>query len=98
MLNLFVVIFFAFLFLILIFFFLFYKKVLNRLTEKYRFSPLIPTNKEQECNPDINTINWELHKIRLMKFCRSQYKGLTFFVSTEDRIYYLSKEGNKVYC
>ena len=43
-------------------------------------------------------MNWNLRKNRLNKFGRSQYKGLTFFVISEDRIYYLSKDGNKVYC
>ena len=54
--------------------------------------------KEQEFNPDISTDNWDLHKLRLEKFRRSQYKGLTFFVSSENRIYYLSEKGAKVYC
>ncbi len=94
--NLFVVI--IFVFLILIFLLLPYKKPLNRPTKKISFENLLPTEKEEENNPDINTKNWDLHKIRLIKFGRSQYKGLTFFVSSEDRIYYLSKEGNKVYC
>ena len=60
--------------------------------------PYIPFLKEQEFNPDISTDNWDLHKLRLGKFRRSQYKGLTFFVSSENRIYYLSEEGDKVYC
>ena len=94
--NLFVVI--IFVFLILIFIILIYKRTLKRLTKKISSGNLIPTEKEEEKNPDINTMNWDLHKIRLIKFGRSQYKGLTFFVSSEDRIYYLSKEGNKVYC
>ena len=94
--NLFV--FISFVFLILIFLLIFYKKPLNRPTKKFIFENLIPSEKEEEDNPDINTKNWDLHKIRLIKFGRSQYKGLTFFVSSEDRIYYLSKEGNKVYC
>ena len=53
---------------------------------------------EQQFNPDISTDNWDLHKHRLNKFRRSQYKGLTFFVSSENRIYYLSEKGEKVYC
>ena len=57
-----------------------------------------PFLKEKELNPDISTDNWDLHKLRLDKFRRSQYKGLTFFVSSENRIYYLSEEGDKVYC
>ena len=57
-----------------------------------------PENKEAELNPDISIDNWDLHKLRLEKFRRSQYKGLTFFVSSENRIYYLSEEGDKFYC
>ena len=75
-----------------------YKRQLNRSIKKISFRSLIPTVKEEEFNPDINTKNWDIHKNRLIKFGRSQYKGLTFFVSSEDRIYYFSKEGNKVYC
>ena len=85
-------------FLILILLFLLYKSPLNRSKKKISFGFLIPTVKEEEYDPDINTKNWDLHKNRLIKFGRSQYKGLTFFVSSEDRIYYFSKEGNKVYC
>ena len=85
-------------FLILIFLFLIYKKPLNRSTKKISIGSLIPTEKEEEYNPDINTKNWDLHKNRLIKFGRSQYKGLTFFISSEDKIYYFSKEGNKVFC
>ena len=94
--NLFVVI--ICVFLLFIFLLLIYKKPINRSIKKISFGSLIPTEKEEEYNPDINTKNWDLHKNRLIKFGRSQYKGLTFFVSSEDRIYYLSKEGNKVYC
>ena len=60
--------------------------------------PYKPFLKVQEFNPDISTDNWDLHKLRLEKFRRSQYKGLTFFVSSENRIYYLSEKGDKVYC
>ena len=57
-----------------------------------------PFLEEQKSNPDISTENWDLHKIRLEKFKRSQYKGLTFFLSSENRIYYISEEGYEVYC
>ena len=67
----------------------------KKLTKKFFYKP---ENKELELNPDINTLNWDLHKLRLEKFRRSQYKGLTFFVSSENRIYYLSEKGAKVYC
>ena len=77
----------------------FYSKRNRKSAKKTKISALhIPFLKEQEFNPDISTDNWDLHKHRLDKFRRSQYKGLTFFVSAENRIYYLSEEGNKVYC
>jgi len=81
---------------ILAFFLFGIDKLLNKkLTKKFFYKP---ENKEVELNPDVKTLNWYLHKIRLDKFRRSQYKGLTFFVSSENRIYYLSEEGDKVYC
>ena len=92
------------LFLLIVFFVLlfplfFYTKRNKKLAKKTTISPpYVPYLKEQEFNPDISTDNWDLHKLRLDKFKRSQYKGLTFFVSSENRIYYLSEEGDKVYC
>ena len=92
--NILLILFFVFLFLLF-----FYSKRKNKSAQK---TTIIPTYelflKEQEFNPDISTDNWDLHKLRLDKFKRSQYKGLTFFVSSENRIYYLSEEGDKVYC
>jgi len=87
------------LFFVLLFLLLFYSKRNRGLVQKTTISPTnVPFLKEQEFNPDISTDNWDLHKLRLDKFKRSQYKGLTFFVSPENRIYYLSEEGDKVYC
>ena len=96
--NLLFVLFTLFLVFILIFLLFNYKKSYIRLKKKDSFLQLIFTAKEQEYNPDINTNNWNLHKVRLNKFGRSQYKGLTFFITSEDRIYYLSEKGIKVYC
>ena len=71
----------------------------KRLSKKTIISPTyVPFLKEKEFNPDISTDNWDLHKLRLDKFRRSQYKGLTFFISSDNRIYYLSEKGVKVYC
>ena len=87
------------LFLVILFLLLFYSKRNKGLAKKTTSSsPYEPFLKEQEFNPDISTDNWDLHKLRLDKFRRSQYKGLTFFVSSENRIYYLSEKGDKVYC
>ena len=87
------------LFFVLLFLLFFYSIGNKRLTKKTTISPpYVPFLKEQEFNPDISTNNWDLHKLRLEKFKRSQYKGLTFFVSSENRIYYLSEKGDKVYC
>ena len=77
----------------------FFNSRLNKGSKKTLIIPSFkPFLEEQKFNPDISTENWDLHKIRLEKFRRSQYKGLTFFVSSENRIYYLSEEGDKVYC
>ena len=87
------------LFFVLILLIFFYSKRNKRLAQKRTIVPnYVPFLKEQEFNPDISTDNWDLHKLRLDKFKRSQYKGLTFFVSSENRIYYISEEGDKVYC
>ena len=87
------------LFFVLILLIFFYSKRNNKSVKKTTISQTyLPFLKEQEFNPDISTDNWDLHKLRLNKFKRSQYKGLTFFVSSENKIYYLSEEGDKVYC
>ena len=87
------------LFFVLLFLLFFYSKRNRGLAQKTTIiRTYVPFLKEQEFNPDISTDNWDLHKLRLDKFKRSQYKGLTFFVSSENRIYYLSEEGVKVYC
>ena len=92
--NIFLILFFVLLFLLL-----FYSKRNRSSAQKTTISPTyVPFLKEQEFNPDKSTDNWDLHKLRLDKFKRSQYKGLTFFVSSENKIYYLSEEGDKVYC
>ena len=87
------------LFFVLLLSIFFYSRRNNKSVKKTTIIPTyVPFLKEQEFNPDISTDNWDLHKLRLDKFKRSQYKGLTFFVSSENKIYYLSEEGDKVYC
>ena len=87
------------LFFVLILLLFFYSKRNNKSAKKTTISQTyLPFLKEQQFNPDISTDNWDLHKLRLDKFKRSQYKGLTFFVCSENKIYYLSEEGDKVYC
>ena len=91
--------FFLIVFFVLLFLLFVDSKRNNKSAKKTTISPTyVPFLKEQEFNPDISTDNWDLHKLRLDKFKRSQYRGLTFFVSSENRIYYLSEEGDKVYC
>ena len=75
------------LFFVLILLLFFYSKRSRGLAQKTTIIPsYVPFLKEQEFNPDISTDNWDLHKFRLDKFKRSQYKGLTFFVSSENKI------------
>ena len=99
MINILLILFLLIVFFVLLFLLFVDSKRNNKSSKKTTISPTyVPFLKEQEFNPDISTDNWDLHKLRLDKFRRSQYKGLTFFVSSENRIYYLSEEGNKVYC
>ena len=99
MTNILLIPFLLIVFFVLLFLLFFYSKKNKKSAKKTKISaPYIPYLKEQEFNPDISTDNWDLHKLRLEKFRRSQYKGLTFFLSSENRIYYLSEEGDKVYC
>ena len=86
-------------FLVLLSLLFFYSKRYKKLAKKTKISTnYVPFFKKQEINPDVSTDNWDLHKLRLNKFGRSQYKGLTFFLNSENRIYYISEEGDKVYC
>ena len=97
--NIFLILLLIIISLIFIFLISFYKKPYQRPIKTFiSFAPFIPSPKQQEFNPDINTNNWDIHKKRLEKFRRSQYKGLTFFVSQEGKIYYLSEKRTKVYC
>ena len=99
MTNILLILFLLIVFFVLLFLLFVDSKRNNKSAKKTTISPTyVPFLKEQEFNPDISTDNWDLHKLRLDKFRRSQYKGLTFFVSSEDRIYYLSEDGDKVYC
>ena len=99
MINILLILILLIVFLVLLFLLFFYSKRNKRSEKKIIISPpYIPFLKEQEFNPEISTDNWDLHKLRLGKFRRSKYKGLTFFITSENRIYYLSEEGDKVYC
>ena len=99
MTSILLILFLLIVFFVLLFLLFFYSKRNKRVAKKTTISTTyVPFLKEQEFNPDISTDNWALHKLRLDKFRRSQYKGLTFFISLENRIYYLSEEGDKVYC
>ena len=97
--NILLILFLLIVFFVLLFLLFVALKRNKKSAKKITISPTyVPFLKEQEFNPDISTDNWALHKLRLHKFKRSQYKGLTFFISSENRIYYLSEEGDKVYC
>ncbi len=99
MTNIFLILVLLIICFVLLFSIFFYSKRNNKSAKKTKINAsYIPFSKEQEFNPDINTDNWHLHKLRLEKFRRSQYRGLTFFLSSKNRIYYLSEKGSKVYC
>ena len=99
MTSILLILFLLILFFVLLFLLFFYSKRNKKLAQKTTIGQTyLPFLKEQEFNPDMSTDNWDLHKLRLDKFRRSQYKGLTFFITSENRIYYLSEAGDKVYC
>ena len=98
MTNLFIVFIFLLVFLVIFLFSLYLKKHKGS-ANKTKINLIYESSlKKHELNPDISTDNWDLHKFRLEKFRRSQYKGLTFFLNSENRIYYLSEKGVKIYC
>ena len=84
--------------MILILVFIFYWSKSSFKKKLFEFPQYNSEIKTEKLNPDINTLDWDLHKTRLQKFGRSQYKGLTFFINSENRIYYLTEDGDKVYC
>ena len=74
------------LFFVLLFLLLFYSKRNKVLAKKTTISPPYgPFLKGQEFNPDISTDNWDLHKLRLDKFRRSQYKLSLIHISEPTR-------------
>ena len=84
--------------LVFLSFLYFYSKRNKRSVKKTISQSSLSFLDEHDLNPDISTDNWDFHKLRLERFRRSQYKGLTFFLNSENRIYYLSEEGDEVYC
>ena len=96
--KLLLVIFSILVFFIAIILILIYKEKYSLSKKIKSFSTLILSPNEQENHPDINTKNLYLNEYRLFKFVRSQYKVLTFYVNSEDRIFYLSEEGTIFYC
>ena len=84
--------------IILILVFIFYRSKSSLIKKLFEFPQYNLEIKTEKLNPDINTSDWDLHKNRLKKFGRSQYKGLTFFMNEKGTIYYLNENGIKVYC
>tara|TARA_A100001388_G_scaffold249539_1_gene210309 strand:- start:771 stop:1070 length:300 start_codon:yes stop_codon:yes gene_type:complete len=93
-----IILFLVFYLIVLYFSFFNSKRNKRALRKKIIIPSSKPSLKEEEFNPDMSTDDWDLHKIRLEKFRRSKYKELNFFLSSENRIYYLSEKGAKVYC
>ena len=86
MTNILLILFLLIVSFVLLFLLFFYSKRNKRLAKKTTINLThVPFSRGQEFNPDISTDNWDLHKLRLDKFRRSQYKGLTFFVSSENK-------------
>ena len=84
--------------MILILVFIFYRSKYSFKKKLFKFPQYNSEIKTEKLNPDINTLDWDLHITRLQKFGRSQYKGLTFFINEKGTIYYLNENGIRVYC
>jgi len=55
------------------------------------------TLEERRVNPDLNTNDPNLHRIRLTQFQRSKYNWTMYYMGKKGGIYTVSYNGNKVY-
>ena len=55
------------------------------------------TLEERNLNPELNTANLDLHKMRLSKFQKSKYYSTMYYMGKKGGIYTVSYNGNKVY-
>ena len=70
------------------------KKLENTHVEKMREEG---TLEERRVNPDLNTNDPNLHRIRLTQFQRSKYNWTMYYMGKKGGIYTVSYNGNKVY-
>ena len=79
----------------LIFAFLLIKGIINNPKSRKH----IDNSRIDQCenNPDMGTRDMECHKRRLMKFKKSRYKGVTYYMGPRGGIYWLAMDGTKVY-
>jgi len=58
-------------------------------------------NKEKEAiqlrNPDMNTNSWEIHKQRMIRSERSQFRGTYYYVGPRGGWYYINSNGRRTY-
>ena len=52
---------------------------------------------EAEYNPKMNTNSWDQHQRRLNKYGVSKYRSKVFHVDQEERVYYVTSTGQKVF-
>ena len=55
------------------------------------------TLEERNLNPELNTADLDLHKMRLSKFQKSKYLSKMYFMGKKGGVYTVSYNGNKVY-
>ena len=51
------------------------------------------TDEQRECNPEINTKNYEIHERRLGHYSKSKYKNRMFYIGADGTCYYYSATG-----
>ena len=55
------------------------------------------TLQERRNNPELNTNKISIHTERLLKLCKSKFKGVMYYQRPRGGRYYYSRNGNKGY-
>ena len=70
---------------------------MNQLYKNWSPSKWTTVLEERNLNPELNTANLDLHKMRLSKFQKSKYYSTMYYMGKKGGIYTVSYNGNKVY-
>ena len=68
------------------------------LIRKFAWNVEEGTDEQRECNPELNTKNFDIHERRLDRFSKSKYKNRMFYLGADGTCYYYSATGRKIFC